>query len=251
MEDVLKYDSLVRSIAWPIAKKVPSLGFEDLVQEGWIGLINAQEMYDASLGSLFSTYAHHKIKSAIMDFMRYNDVLSRHSRELRTKISKAESKLFKELYRKPTMSEIASEASITLKVLSKAPVGASVNHSFDADSSSATLTEYTTPESILIKKQHLEAIEKLLTEEEWKLLNLMVVDGLDRGAAGKQMGLQVEYTRYCMKKIMQKLEKFNAKINQHQKSTEITVKSAAQYGDAAGRIRGNISFTAETETSYC
>lgn len=44
-----------------------SIPYEDLVQEGYIGLIKAQERYDPSFGTKFSTYATFWVKQSIIE----------------------------------------------------------------------------------------------------------------------------------------------------------------------------------------
>ncbi len=46
------------------SKAIP---YEDLVQEGYIGLIKAQERYDPSFGTKFSTYATWWVKQSIIE----------------------------------------------------------------------------------------------------------------------------------------------------------------------------------------
>jgi len=44
-----------------------AIPYEDLVQEGYIGLIKAQEKYDESFGTKFSTYATWWVKQSIIE----------------------------------------------------------------------------------------------------------------------------------------------------------------------------------------
>jgi RNA polymerase sigma factor for flagellar operon FliA len=50
--------------------------FEDLLQIGYIGLINAVDKYDESKGTKFSTYAHMAITNTIVNQFKRNDVRS-------------------------------------------------------------------------------------------------------------------------------------------------------------------------------
>lgn len=60
-----EYSGLVKAIA----AKYSHLGlpFEDLLQEGMIGLLEAKERFDSSKGVLFSTYATFWVKKRILD----------------------------------------------------------------------------------------------------------------------------------------------------------------------------------------
>src|SRR2546423_1167126 len=84
--------------------------FEDLVQEGAIGLMTACERYDPSRGYRFSTYATHWIRQAIS---RAIDNKSRairvpaHVSETLRKIERAKSALTREIGEEPTLEQIA------------------------------------------------------------------------------------------------------------------------------------------------
>lgn len=55
---------------------------DDLYGFGMLGLIAAADSWEPERGLKFSTYAYHKIRGAILDEMRKQDVLSRGKREL-------------------------------------------------------------------------------------------------------------------------------------------------------------------------
>ena len=96
-----------------VAKKYnlhTSLSFEDLVQEGNIGLMRAVDTFDVSQGFRFSTYATYWIKQAISRAVLNNSRAIRipiHMLELKNKYGKAQKELSEELQREPTTEEIA------------------------------------------------------------------------------------------------------------------------------------------------
>lgn len=57
---VIEYLPLVKSVAGKYAKY--SVPFEDLVQEGLIGLIEAARAFDPNHGAKLSTYAYYHIR---------------------------------------------------------------------------------------------------------------------------------------------------------------------------------------------
>jgi RNA polymerase sigma factor for flagellar operon FliA len=54
--------------------------FDDLVSVGMIGLIQAVDRFDRSRDLKFKTYAQHRIRGAMLDFLRDQDPLSRTER---------------------------------------------------------------------------------------------------------------------------------------------------------------------------
>ena len=68
----------VRSIVGKIKKSVPhEISFEELYDYGIIGLLEAADRFDASLGVAFTTYAYYRIRGAIYDGLRRMGWVSR------------------------------------------------------------------------------------------------------------------------------------------------------------------------------
>ena len=103
-----------------IAKKYigKGLSFEDLIQEGNIGLMKAVDKFEYKRGYKFSTYATWWIRQAI------TRALADHSRTIRlpvhmieniNKITKVSRELVQELGREPTIEEIAKRSGLSEK----------------------------------------------------------------------------------------------------------------------------------------
>lgn len=75
---VEKYTPLVRSIASQIRNRLSlNLEFEELISYGRLGLLEASERFDYTLGVSFKTFAYYRIKGAIYDGLRKMEVITR------------------------------------------------------------------------------------------------------------------------------------------------------------------------------
>ena len=73
-----KYLPFVRSIAGKVKKTVAKeIEFEDLVEYGIVGLLEAADRYDAKFGANFMTFAYYRIRGAIYDGLRGMGWMSR------------------------------------------------------------------------------------------------------------------------------------------------------------------------------
>lgn len=94
-----------------------ALGYEDLLGQAAVGLIDAIDRFDPSRGIKFETYAYHRIRGAVMDMVRDMDWLPRSVRHRESEVAAAFARLQEELGRPPWDEELAGALGITLDEL--------------------------------------------------------------------------------------------------------------------------------------
>ena len=83
-EFVREYTGLVRSVAMRVRAEMDlNCDLEDLVCAGFLGLIEAQQRFDASRGVLFSTFAYYRVRGACIDSIRKMAYLPRRAHQAR------------------------------------------------------------------------------------------------------------------------------------------------------------------------
>jgi RNA polymerase sigma-B factor len=109
-----QYENLVYHIAHKYSPGRES--FEDLVQVGMIGLVQAIRRFDVDKGWRFSTYAYQTIRGEIQRYFRDKSwamSVPRQTKEQSLKVFAVESMLALKLGCSPTPSQIAEEAGLT------------------------------------------------------------------------------------------------------------------------------------------
>ena len=115
-EDIKKYAPLVKRIAYQIVSRLSAnVEVDDLIQEGMTGLLDALQRYKPQPNLSFEVYAKTRIRGAIYDSCRQNDVLPRHQRDQLTALERATRTLEQKLGRAPDEQEIADEAGLSLE----------------------------------------------------------------------------------------------------------------------------------------
>jgi RNA polymerase sigma factor for flagellar operon FliA len=113
---ILEHLPQVKLIARRIHERLPvSVGLEDLVSVGVVGLIAAIDRYDPTHDVKLKTYAEYKIRGAILDNLRGLDWAPRQQRKRAKAIEHAIATLEQELQRMPTEDEIAGRLNISVE----------------------------------------------------------------------------------------------------------------------------------------
>jgi RNA polymerase sigma factor for flagellar operon FliA len=107
---VLEHVPLVKAIAVRVHENLPvHVDLDDLVHAGILGLFDAANKFNPEKQVVFSSYAKHRIKGAILDSLRQLDWASRDMRRRHKQVEAATRDLASELKRTPTESEVAQK----------------------------------------------------------------------------------------------------------------------------------------------
>ena len=96
---------------------------EDIVNEATIALMNAADSFDPGKNVKFETYASIRVRGAVIDYIRKQDIIPRNLRKFARDYDTAYSKLYTRLNREPTNEEIAAEMNIPVSRLEKNMAG--------------------------------------------------------------------------------------------------------------------------------
>ena len=106
---------LVRKLAFYFHSRVRgAVEVDDLIQIGYMGLIDASQKYERHEGVTFTAYASIRIRGAILDHLRRSSNLCRTTISMQRKVNVANAALERKLQRLPTAQETAVELNMTM-----------------------------------------------------------------------------------------------------------------------------------------
>src|SRR6202162_1604596 len=113
---VLEHLPLVKAIAVRVHGNLPvHVDLDDLVHAGILGLFDAATKYNADKQVVFSSYAKHRIKGAILDSLRQLDWASRDMRRRYKQVEAATHDLSVTSQRAPTEAEVAEKLGMDVE----------------------------------------------------------------------------------------------------------------------------------------
>ena len=201
--DWQQYIYLVRNEALKLAVRLPTtIQLDDLLQVGYIGLLDTIKRYDASQGYTFTTFAIPRIKGAMLDELRSRDWLPRQTRKKIKDVANAINELEQNLGVPPNDHQIAAHLHLSLdeyrKVLLdsnygqicsfdeiQTKLGDNVDVLIDSDTDNNPFSSLINDE---IRDIIVQQISKL-PEKEKMVLTLYYQEELNLKEIGKVMGI--------------------------------------------------------------
>ncbi len=216
---IVHYSGMVERVARRFSGVEP---VDDLVQVGFIGLLNALSKFDPQAGVRFNTYATHLVAGEIKHYLRDRSQTIRHPawlQELRHKVTKAATTLQAELGRTPTNLEVAehvgvSESAVqevyaTQEMIRVASLDVTPGDGEEGDSDLDRIdSAIFNPEQVSVEDRVLlETAMQQLRDLERDVLCLFHFDALNQTEIASRLGISCNYVSHILRQSLGKLRK--------------------------------------------
>lgn len=139
-----RYLPVVRRIAMKLVRRLPSqITMDDLIGAGWVGMVEALRRRDGiPTEEQFESYAAHRVRGAILDYLRSLDPMTRKMRGASRQITAAIKAFTARVGRAPQEEEIAGELGLDLEAYRVL-----LHQVAQADPTRVELTDFSSPRS--------------------------------------------------------------------------------------------------------
>ena len=217
---VLEHLPLVKAIAVRVHENLPvHVDLDDLIHAGILGLFDAANKYNPEKQVVFSSYAKHRIKGAILDSLRQLDWASRDMRRRHKQVEAATRDLASTLQRAPTEAEIADKLgmgvdrwrTMMLDLRNVGLISASTrsNENDDLPAPDFPSNPETQPDSICAREQLrsvLTVAMKTLPERYQKVVVLYYTNEMTMKEIGGVLGINESRVSQIHKSALEKMQ---------------------------------------------
>ncbi len=200
---VVEHTPLVKKIALHIKKKLPShIDLEDMLQSGFVGLLEAKNNFKSNMGATFETFASIRIHGAIIDSLRKNSWGTRESSKYFREMGEAISRIEQREQKQATIEQVALELGLTMEEHAKLCERVSIGNVLSLDlidsDNEFLVTDDHNPQDItqeLQIKDQIKGILDTLPERERMVLSLYYIEEFTFRQIGETLG--VTEARIC------------------------------------------------------
>ncbi|MCH8274891.1 MAG: sigma-70 family RNA polymerase sigma factor [Armatimonadetes bacterium] len=232
------YTDMVERIARRYAGLEPH---EDLVQAGYLGLLNALSLFEPSKGVRFNTYATHLVAGAIKHHLRDRGKIIREPawlQEVRHRVNRAAGRLQQQLVRSPTQEEIAEETSLPVETVREvmstdelfrvASLTVGSGQDDDGESEEVDLADDCREQLGVEERVLLDTVMQGLRDLERKVLHLFHFESLNQTEIAGQLGISGNYVSHILR---QSLAKLRGILDDEERRDRILQRQASAIGD--------------------
>ncbi len=209
---------LVKSVAIKFLSSGEPL--DDLIQAGYIGLLNAVANFDLARNTKFSTYASYLIQGEIRHYIRDKHGTIRIPQWVQTmnrRVKEAEEAFFQREGRPPSMPELAARLDLSPEQLTTLLRGRETMHYVSIDQDRRTTdpnpapptTEHLLTEtedlSFDVRMRVLVAIERL-TEIQQQVVEGLFYEGKSQSQVGQELGMSQRQISRLKDKILDEMK---------------------------------------------
>ncbi|MCG8422266.1 MAG: FliA/WhiG family RNA polymerase sigma factor [Proteobacteria bacterium] len=212
-ELIRNHIDMARRLARKIARRVPrSVRCDELESAAMLGLTEAASRFDPTRGEPFVAYAAKRIRGAVLDELRRNDVLTRRGREGARRLADATRSVEAQVGRPATTDEIAKEMGVSVEEVAqfKARLQAPALVPLEDVRDLPHTTSNDAPDEQYILREQKRALAQALNslpERDLLVLSLYYQEGLTLKEIGQVLGVSESRTCQLRGRALRKLRK--------------------------------------------
>lgn len=231
---VVKYIPLVKYVVGKMITNLPrNVEYDDLVEYGIIGLLDAVEKYDLNKEITFKTYAVTRVRGSIYDELRSQDWVPRSVRKMVKDVEKAYAELESQLKRVPTEEEVAGFLNVPLKKLEELYAKVDLGNMSSLDDIVYDGNDSTTTVANVVEDKKVISPQLNLEKEE---LKNALIERLEELNENERLVITLYYyEKLTLKEIGKVLEISESRVSQiHSKAIiKLRSKLMTRFGDYA------------------